>query len=116
MPDGLLCAFTGYLGGDAMLRWTQSGQPLCQFSVLVADSKRKDAEDQRWIRVTLWGDVGEQLAPKLTKGSEVHVLGRHRVSRWQDKNTGADRTGEEVTATSVDLLGAAALRSRVSAA
>ena len=75
MPDGLLCSFSGYLGQDAMVRYTQSGQPLCQFSVLVADSKRKDEEAQRWIRVTLWGEDGEQLAPALTKGSEVHVLG-----------------------------------------
>lgn len=115
MSEGMTVAFSGYLGQDATLRWTQGGQALCQFSVLVADSKRKDDETPRWVRVTLWGEEGEQLAPKLLKGSEAHVLGRHRISHWQDKITGADRQGEEVTATAVDLLGAAALRSRSTA-
>ena len=53
--DGLHVAFLGRVGQDAELRFTSSGTPLVNVSVLVQDSKAADGAGQ-WVRVGHFGD------------------------------------------------------------
>lgn len=64
----------GNLGKDAVLRRTQSGDPILGFSVAVEE---RTGQDKRtiWFDVSLFGKRGETLAQYLTKGSRVAVCG-----------------------------------------
>jgi single-stranded DNA-binding protein len=73
--NGIHSAFTGRLGADATVRTTRDGKPWAAFSVAVDTTK--DAETATsWVRVNLFGDRVDELAPKLLKGVEVYVEGR----------------------------------------
>lgn len=70
----------GNLGGDPELRYMQSGQAVCNFSVAVNESWRdRQSGDQRerttWYRVSVWGPRAESCNTYLSKGSQVLVTG-----------------------------------------
>ena len=66
--------FTGNLTRDAELRTTQSGTPVCGFTV-AHETGWGDHKRTEFIDCSLWGDRGEKLAKYLTKGLKVAVSG-----------------------------------------
>lgn len=70
------------LGRDAEMRYTPSGEAVCNLSLAVTYGK-KGADGYyptQWIDAALWGKRAETLAPFLTKGSmhcftlrDVHI-------------------------------------------
>ena len=107
--DGITCAFMGRVGQDAELRFTASGTPLVNVSVLVQDSKAADGQGQ-WVRVGRFGDDAEDLAQQLAKGVEVYVEGRLKLNTWQASD-GTQRSGLNVTAWRLELIGQIGRRS-----
>jgi single-strand DNA-binding protein len=101
--DGLHCAFIGRVGNDAELRFTASGTPLVNVSVLVQDSKAATDAGQ-WVRVGHFGDDVEDLVPQLTKGIDVYVEGRLKLNTWQ-AGDGTPRSGLNVTAWRLEPIG-----------
>ena len=100
----------GYLGRDPVLRYTPSGQAVCDFSI--ATSERRPAntggdapEITTWFKVTLWGKLAENANQYLAKGKQVYVEGRLRQAEYTDRE-GMKRTSLEVTATEVHFIGA----------
>lgn len=95
----------GNIGSDAELRHTQSGVPVASFS-LASNDGPKDKQRTVWFRVSVWREFGEKLAPYLTKGAQVMVVGsidaEPRV--WQTQS-GENRAGIDVTAQRIRLLG-----------
>ncbi|MFD1151420.1 single-stranded DNA-binding protein [Saccharothrix hoggarensis] len=91
----------GTLTGDPELRYTQSGIPVCNFTV-AANDRRYDQQQGRWIdgdatflRCTLWRQPAENLAESLNKGARVLVTGTLR-QRSYDTPDGEKRTVMEL--------------------
>ncbi len=101
----------GRLGTEPEMRYTNSGQPVTNFSV--ADNRRytgadgQPREETVWFRVTAWGRLAETCNQYLSQGRQVAVEGRMKpVQIWEGRD-GQPRANLEVTARSVEFLGGA---------
>lgn len=100
---------SGNLTRDPELRATPGGTQVLSFGVAVND-RRKNQQTGQWedqpnfIDCTLFGNRAEALSRILRKGMKVAVEGRLRQSRWQDKQTGQNRSKIEVIPDEVDLM------------
>jgi len=109
MADLSVAVLVGRLTRDAELKYTNSGQAVCHFSV--ATSSRKKKGDQ-WVDeasfwdVDLWGKQGESINQYLTKGKLVAVEGSMRQDRWEQD--GQSRMKVIISANTVQLLGSSA--------
>lgn len=63
---------SGNITKDAVLRRTQSGEPVTGFSVAVNDARTKSA---LFFDCSLWGKRGDALTTYLKKGTKVSVCG-----------------------------------------
>lgn len=90
----------GNLTSDPETRATPSGANVTSFSVAVNRRYRnRDGEQQEevsYINCTAWGPQGETIARYFTKGRQILVCGRLRQDRWQDKETGKNRSSLSV--------------------
>jgi single-strand DNA-binding protein len=98
----------GNLGADPELRYTPSGQGVCELRIATSDSWT-DKQGQRqerteWHRVVVWGKRAEVCAKYLSKGRQVYVEGRIQTRSWDDKD-GNKRYMTEVIANDVQFLG-----------
>ena len=106
MADLSIAVLVGRLTRDAELKYTNSGQAVCHFSV--ATSSRRKKGDQ-WVDeasfwdIDLWGKQGESINQYLTKGKLVAVEGSMRQDRWEQD--GQSRMKVIVSANTVQLLG-----------
>lgn len=95
----------GTLGRDPELRFTPGGQGLATFSVAVSrrwqDKDKEWQEKTTWINVTAWGQLGENCASSLHKGSRVVCKGRLEEDEWEDKQTGEKRRAMKMIADEV---------------
>ena len=97
----------GHLGRDAETAYTASQVSVTKFSV-ATNRRWKDGqtgewkEETDWTRVTLW--KGENVAPYLTKGTQVYVEGRLQTRSYDDKD-GKKVWATDVVADNVILLG-----------
>lgn len=98
---------SGNLTRDPELRTTQSGTSVLSMAVAVNERvKRGDQWEDRpsFVDVTVWGARAEALAKFLRKGLRVAVSGRLRQDRWQDKQTGENRSRLGIVADEVDVM------------
>lgn len=63
---------SGNVTKDAVLRRTQSGEPVLGFSVAVNDARTKSA---LFFDCSLWGKRGDSLTSYLKKGTKVSACG-----------------------------------------
>lgn len=91
---------TGNVGGDAETRHTQSGVSVTSFSVAVR-SWKKDSK-ALWVKVTVWGKRGEQLAELVKKGKNVVATGTLEEESWTDQS-GNERRGLALNAQEVEV-------------
>jgi single-strand DNA-binding protein len=97
-------SFTGRLGNDAELKYTQSGTAIWNASVGVGYGYG-DNKGTNWLRVQVFGKRAESLGKlELAKGAAVGITGELRVRQF-DKNDGGKGTSVEVVAQDVALLG-----------
>jgi len=94
------------VGTDAELRHTSTGAAVASFS-LASNDGPKDKQRTVWFRVSVWRQLGETLAPYLTKGTQIMVVGSIDAGPrvWQDAKTGEHRAGIDITAQRIRLLG-----------
>ena len=101
----------GNLTADPELRSTPGGTPVAGITVAVneawTDQSGKKQESATFIDVTLWGKIAESVCRWKKKGDPVLVEGRLQQDKWQDKDTGKNRTKLKVTAETVTFVGAA---------
>jgi single-strand DNA-binding protein len=110
--NGIVSCAIGTLGRDAELRYTQQGQAVLNFSIAVADAKRQEGADTEWLRVAVWGERAEELnTAGLAKGAECYVEGRLKLNTWNGPD-GQQRSGLELSAWRVDVLGAIGRRAK----
>lgn len=102
--------FTGNLGGEPKVEYTQSGNAKLEFSVADTKGKKdaqgnwdKEAEKTQWFRCTLWGPDAEYYVERLRKGARVSVYGELMAREYVD-NSGGNRTSLDVTVRGLSVI------------
>ncbi len=98
---------TGNLTADPELRYTPTGRQVAAFTI-ASTPRFPDRQTGQWndgetwfVRCSAWGDMAENIAASLSKGSAVVATGRLRARSWET-DEGAKRSVVEMT---VDDLG-----------
>ena len=97
----------GNVGGDPVMRYTQSGTAVITISV-ATNRRWKSADGQpqeetTWFRVTAWNKLAETAHEYLHKGSKVLIVGTVSASPWVDRDNNA-RASLEVRADTIRFL------------
>lgn len=93
-------SIVGNLTRDPELRFTQGGRGVASFGVAVS---RRYQQNNEWVEqtsffnVTAWGQLGENAAASLTKGTRIIVTGRLE-QRSYETNEGDKRSVVEIVA------------------
>lgn len=101
---------TGNLGKEPEQRTVKTSKgdrTVTEFSVYADDYKRNDAGDFEanggfWVRVSVWGELGQRAFTTLKKGARVTCEGHLAVREYETKD-GEDRTDLQLTADDVTL-------------
>ncbi|MEE9515851.1 MAG: single-stranded DNA-binding protein [Candidatus Adiutricales bacterium] len=101
----------GNLGRDPEIRYTQSGQAVCNFTLATTETytpKGSDTREDRteWHRIVAWGKLAEICGEYLAKGKQVYIEGRLQTRDWEDRD-GKKRTTTEIVALTMQMLGPA---------
>jgi single-strand DNA-binding protein len=105
MANGNHVSIIGNLTRDPELRFTPSGQATASFGVAV-NRRWQNRQTQEWDEATsyfdvvCWGQLAENAAQSLTKGSRVMVDGRLDQRSWENQE-GEKRSKIEITADEV---------------
>lgn len=94
----------GRLVSDPELKQTQSGIPVCSFSVAV--NRRVSSEGEQkvdFISCQAWRNHAEFLCRYFRKGSSVCVIGSLQVRTYTDKNS-QQRTVTDVVAEEINFV------------
>jgi single-strand DNA-binding protein len=97
----------GNLGADPDMRYTPSGQGVCEMRLATSESWN-DKSGQRqerteWHRIVVWGKRAEICSKYLSKGRQIYVEGRIQTRSWDDKD-GNKRYMTEIIASDVQFL------------
>lgn len=93
----------GNLGGEPELKYTQTGTPILEFSL--ADSVGYgDKKRTVWFRCAIFGKRAETLAPMLSKGNKVQVVGSFEPREWEDKE-GAKHVSLDIKVNELNFAG-----------
>lgn len=103
----------GRLVRDPELRYTQSNQAVCTFTLAVdkklSREKREEAEaagrsTADFPRIIVWGKMAENASRYLFKGSQCAVEGRIQTGSYQDKESGKTIYTTDIVADNVEFL------------
>lgn len=98
----------GHLGADPDMRYTPSGQGVCELRLATSESwNDKNGQRQErteWHRVVVWGKRAEVCSKYLSKGRQVFVEGRIQTRSYDDKE-GNKKYITEIIAADVQFLG-----------
>jgi single-strand DNA-binding protein len=95
---------TGNLTRDPELRFTQSGRAVCNLGVADGYRYQKNnewVEETTFHNLTIWGDLGENVAASLHKGDMVVATGRLQ-SRSYEGNDGEKKQAWDII---IDAIG-----------
>jgi single-strand DNA-binding protein len=97
----------GHLGADPDMRYTPSGQGVCELRLATSESwNDKNGQRQErteWHRIVVWGKRAEVCSKYLAKGRQVFVEGRIQTRSYDDKD-GNKRYITEIIANDVQFL------------
>jgi single-strand DNA-binding protein len=102
MSNGNHVSIVGNLTRDPELRFTPSGQATATFGVAV-NRRWQNRQTQEWEEATSffdvvsWGQLAENAAQSLTRGTRVLVSGRLDQRSWESQE-GEKRSKIEITA------------------
>ena len=95
----------GRLTRDPELAYTQSQVAVCRFSVANNRIGAGNQEEVNFFDIVTWDKLATTCSQYLRKGRQVGILGRLSQNRFQDKQTGANRSKIEIVALSVQFIG-----------
>lgn len=97
--NGLIACCQGRIGRVSELKRVKGGElPMVSFSVAVGDG-----DTTQWVKVCLFGEQAEALAPKLIPGAECYVEGRLHLNLWKGRD-GETRATLELSAWTTQLM------------
>src|SRR6187200_3048368 len=80
----------GNVGKDPEIRYTQSGEPIANFSLATSenwtDKSGQKQEKTEWHRVEVFGKTAQVVRDYCTKGKSVYIEGSIRYDEWTDKD------------------------------
>jgi single-strand DNA-binding protein len=80
---------TGYAGGNAELRTTNSGGNVATFTLANTPRIKKDDAwvdgETVWYRCAIWGVQAEVAVNQITKGTRLLVTGRLNIVTYEEK-------------------------------
>ena len=99
----------GNLGKDPEVRYTASGEALCNITVATRETWKDKASGEKkeateWHRISFFGKLAEIAGQYLKKGSQVYVEGSIRTRKWTDKE-GQERYTTEIRGDEMRMLG-----------
>lgn len=103
-PSTASCQVLGNLVREPDFRRTASGSPVCELTVAVNHRGANGQDEASFIEIVVWGKPAENCRQYLSKGSRVFVEGYLKQERWQDRNSGANRSKLRVAAEKVLFL------------
>ena len=93
----------GHIGSPPELRYTPSGDAVCNFSVAV-NSKYGQEDRTTWFRITAWRKTAELIAQYFAKGDAIMLEGTIAEEKWTDRD-GVERTTLAVNASAFHFTG-----------
>ena len=98
----------GNLGRDPEVRYTATGDAMCNLSIATTDNWRDKASGERkehteWHRVSFFGKTAEVCGQYLKKGSQIYVEGSLRTRKWTDKD-GQEKYTTEIRGDAMQML------------
>ncbi|MGH2694119.1 MAG: single-stranded DNA-binding protein [Actinomycetota bacterium] len=105
MPDNTI-TLVGNVTNDPELRFTPSGRQVANFSIAVNRRFRNSEgvwEDrlEGFFRCNVWGEMAENVAETLQKGTRVVLTGRLQQRTWE----GPEGERREATEINIDEVG-----------
>ena len=99
----------GNLGKDPDMRYTASGEAICNFSIACSETWKDKATGEKkemteWVRISFFGKIAEICGQYLKKGSQVYIEGSLRTRKWTDKD-GQERYTTEIRGDEMKMLG-----------
>ena len=99
----------GNLGADPERRATASGTSVTSLRIATSESWKdkqtgEKKEHTEWVRVKLFGRLGDIAAEYLRKGRQVYIEGSLRTDKYTDKD-GNERYTTEIIANEMQMLG-----------
>jgi len=79
----------GNLGRDPEMRYTQSGDPIANFSLATSekwtDKSGQKQERTEWHRVEVFGKQAQIVRDYCSKGRQIYIEGSIKYDEWTDK-------------------------------
>ena len=97
----------GRLGKDPEIRHTSDGTPVANMAVATSSFSGKGSdrkEHTEWHKIVAFNQAAEVVQNYVKKGSQIHIEGSIRTTKYQDKE-GNDRYSTEVVVGRLTLLG-----------
>ena len=92
-------SLSGNLTADPVLRTTGKGTPVVNFTVAVSEGTR-DNPKTGFYDVTVWDQMGKNVADSLSRGQRVLVIGKLDTNTWVTQE-GENRSKAVVVAEAV---------------
>lgn len=105
MADANAVTIAGGLGKDPELRYATNGKAFTKFSLANGRSKKqgdKWVDETYWFDVVTFGQLAENVAESLRKGSKVVVTGKLSQRSWETDD-GQKRSTVELVADDVSV-------------
>jgi single-strand DNA-binding protein len=85
----------GNLVHNPDVRFTPKGTPVANLSLGINETYTVEDEKRQittFVDVQVWGPSAENLGKMVRKGQEILIEGALRQDRWEDKQTGQNRS------------------------
>jgi single-strand DNA-binding protein len=92
----------GNLGKDPKTSTSASGKTVCRFTLATSDRSGGEPE---WHNIVLFDRQAEIANQYLSRGRQVYIEGRIPTRKYQDKETGQDRSITEIVGQTLQMLG-----------
>ena len=93
----------GRVGGDPDVKYFESGTVVCKLTLAV-NRRTKNSDQPDWFNLEIWGKTAQVAADYVRKGALIGVTGSLKFDRWQDRNTGSNRSKPIIRVDQLDLL------------
>jgi single-strand DNA-binding protein len=95
----------GRAGRDPEVKYFESGNVVCNFTLAVNRATSKKDEPPDWFDLEIWGKTAEVAVNYVKKGSLIGIQGALKFDHWNDRNSGAARSKPVIRVDRLELLG-----------
>ena len=93
----------GNLGGDPILRYTDTGKAVAHFNIAV--NSYSNQEDQTtWYKITVWENLAENANRYLNRGDKVLVRGRLSTEHYTNEASGENHCNLALNVRRIEYL------------